>query len=80
MNSIIIFDKLITSMESPFFLPDTDKQNFMLICSIILPSIIKLFHVVTEKQARNEFKRLIRGNNNKMKKIRFVPIACNILC
>ena len=36
-------------------------QHFVLTCSIILPSIIKLFQMATELQARNELKLWISG-------------------
>ena len=41
----------------------SSMRHLALTCCIILQSIIKMFQMVTEKQARNEVKIWIRGHN-----------------
>ena len=50
-----------------------------LICSIILPSIIKILQSIVELCSRNknEVKILIRGHNQKTKKVRIVILVRN---
>ena len=57
-------------------------QHSMLTLSIILPSIIKIFLMVTELYSRNknEVKNWIRGHNKKMKISRVVILVRNTPC
>ena len=57
-------------------------QHSMLTCSIILPSIIKIFLIVMELYSRNEneVKIWIRGHNKKTKICRVVILVRDTPC